>query len=107
MTASCFKIHPKDNVATLLDDAPPGIVTTRGSDDSVILTEAIALGHKVALCDIAADGPIIKFGVPIGTASQTIQRGDWVHLHNCRSNFDARSATLDLHSGTTTDMRYD
>jgi len=107
MTASCFKIHPNDNVATLLDDAPPGKVPVRGGADSVILTEPIALGHKVALCDIAAGTPIIKFGVPIGTAGQNIPRGAWVHLHNCRSNFDARSATLDLHSGSTTDMRYD
>ncbi|PKU26181.1 UxaA family hydrolase [Telmatospirillum siberiense] len=109
MTAICFRIHPQDNVATLLSDAPPGDVPVWGGGEAttVRLTEAVELGHKVALADIPAGKTIVKFGVPIGTACRDIARGAWVHLHNCRSNFDTRSSTLDPHSGAATDMKYE
>src|SRR4051812_7693033 len=107
----CFQIDRADNVATLLDDAALGAIQVIGecSADTGALqvNEAIQLGHKIALAEISAGDAVIKFGVSIGTASQPIHRGDWVHLHNCQSNFDARSGTLDLHSGATTDTRYE
>ncbi|MGC4030381.1 MAG: SAF domain-containing protein [Tepidisphaeraceae bacterium] len=59
------------------------------------------------MSDLAAGDPVIKFGVPIGRASRPIRRGEWVHLHNCDSNFDARSGTLDLHTGALTDTKYE
>jgi hypothetical protein len=106
---TCFQIHTADNVATLLDDSNGGVVAVLGlsAPDEIHLCEPVQLGHKVALRDIAEGQPIIKFGVPIGTASQPIRAGQWVHLHNCQSNFDKRSATLDLHSGAATDTRYE
>jgi altronate dehydratase small subunit len=109
MTIAAFKIDLADNVATLLADAGPGAaeVGGPGAPADLVLVEAIELGHKVALADIPADAAIVKFGVPIGFASRSVRRGEWVHLHNCRSGFDARSATLDLHTGATTDTRYE
>lgn len=56
-------IHPKDNVEVNLND-----------------------GHKYALCDIAKDEYIIKFGNPIGHAICAIQKGEHVHTHNMRTN---------------------
>jgi hypothetical protein len=104
-----FKIHPDDNVATLLVDAGPGPVVVGGPAAPADLTLAVAieLGHKVALADIPAGAAIVKFGVSIGLASRDVHRGEWVHLHNCRSRFDARSSTLDVHTGATTDTRYE
>jgi altronate dehydratase small subunit len=109
MTIGAFKIHPDDNVATLLADAGPGAVAVGGvaAPTELALAAAIELGHKVALADIAADAAIIKFGIAIGFASRDVRRGEWVHLHNCRSGFDTRSGTLDLHTGATTDTRYE
>ncbi|HSV13633.1 MAG TPA: UxaA family hydrolase [Tepidisphaeraceae bacterium] len=109
----CFKVDAADNVATMLDDAEPGAARVIGAavDDAaaaaLVLREAIQLGHKVALTDIPAGEAVVKFGVPIGRASSQIRRGDWVHLHNCESNFDARSGSLDLHSGAATDTKYE
>ena len=103
-----FKIHPADNVATLLDDAAPGALRILGEKNySVTLQEPINLGHKVALADILVNQPVIKFGVKIGHASREIRTGQWVHLHNLASDFDQRSQTLDLHSGAATDTRYE
>jgi len=103
MTPRCFQIQPQDNVATLLDDAS-GIIQVLGVQPQEIqLREKIALGHKVALRDIAAGEAVVKFGARIGHATQPIQRGAWVHLHNLASDLDERSGTLDLHSGAPTD----
>ena len=107
-TPRCFKISPNDNVATMLDDAEGGGVSVLGGDAAtIVINGPIKLGHKVALCDIAPGEAVIKFGVAIGHASVPIKAGDWVHLHNLASNFDERSQTLDLHTGASTDTRYE
>jgi altronate dehydratase small subunit len=104
MKPRAFQIQPHDSVATLLDDAMAGAVEILGAQpQEVCLLEKIERGHKVALRDIEANEAIIKFGVRIGHATQTIPRGAWVHLQNLASDLDDRSATLDLHSGAPTD----
>jgi altronate dehydratase small subunit len=107
-TPRAFKIHPADNVATLLDDASPGPLRILGEqNESISLKEPITLGHKVALRDTSANQPLIKFGVKIGHASRDILAGQWVHLHNLASDFDQRSQSLDLHTGAATDTKYE
>ncbi|MDB5326098.1 MAG: hypothetical protein JWM57_1667 [Phycisphaerales bacterium] len=105
-TPRCFRVHPADNVATLLDDAVAGEAQLVGGE-TLPIHEPIKLGHKIALSDMAAGQTITKFGVPIGHASRNIGRGEWVHLHNCESNFDTRSGGLDLHTGAATDTKYE
>lgn len=111
MNIRCFKVHPSDNVATMLDDVSSSSlqVTVLGSasESEVKALERISAGHKIALCNLDEGTPIIKFGVEIGRSSVAIRAGEWVHLHNCRSNFDERSQTLDVHTGATTDMKYE
>ncbi len=105
----CYQIHPSDNVATMLDDAPAGQVTILGQEGEshIAISEPIQLGHKVALQDIQPGEAIVKYGVLIGRASISIAGGSWVHLHNCRSDFDERSQTLDVHTGAAKDTRYE
>ena len=99
-----FQVQAEDNVATLMDDAAAGPVDILGASKSTVMaSEKIARGHKIALKDIAANEAVIKFGVRIGHATQPIPRGAWVHLHNLASDLDERSGTLDLHSGAPTD----
>ena len=43
-------------------------------------------GHKYALRDIAAGENIVKYGVPIGRATEDIAPGQWVHTHNMATN---------------------
>lgn len=43
-------------------------------------------GHKYALRDIAAGENIIKYGNPIGHATQDIAKGEHVHSHNMKTN---------------------
>jgi altronate dehydratase small subunit len=111
MTARCFQVHVADNVATLLDDVSaaqtPVQVLGPAATAELVAREPIVAAHKIALRDITAGEPVIKFGVPIGRATKPILSGEWVHLHNLASNFDQRSQTLDVHSGATTDTRYE
>ena len=102
-------VHPADNVATLLEDSPPGPVDLLGLPQaaSIAAVEAISRGHKLALAPLAAGEAVVKFGVPIGHATVAIAAGAWVHTHNCASPLDPRSATLDRHSGAPTDTRYE
>ncbi|HVU35597.1 MAG TPA: UxaA family hydrolase [Opitutaceae bacterium] len=106
MASRSFQVHESDNVATLLEDAAAGPVEVVGgavARDSVVASESIGRGHKIALVDIPSGAPVVKFGARIGHACRDIPRGSWVHLHNLTSDLDARSGTLDLHSGAPTD----
>ena len=48
-------------------------------------------GHKQALCDIADGENIIKYGYPIGHATEDIKKGDTVHSHNMKTNLSGLS----------------
>ena len=43
-------------------------------------------GHKYALRDIRAGEDIIKYGNPIGHATEDIKAGEHVHSHNVKTN---------------------
>ena len=47
---------------------------------------SLATGHKIALCDIEKGNDIIKYGYPIGYATENIKEGDHVHSHNMKTN---------------------
>jgi hypothetical protein len=102
-------IHRSDNVATALQDFPAGPISILGecSHTALDTVESIRSGHKVALRPIAAGEAVMKFGVVIGLATIDIPAGAWVHTHNCASRFDARSSTLDRHTGAPTDTKYE
>ena len=45
-------------------------------------------GHKYALRPIAAGENVVKYGMPIGRATEPIAPGEHVHVHNVRTNLD-------------------
>ena len=106
---SAFQVHDQDNVATLHGEAAAGallqIVGPAGRHN-LTAREKIELGHKVALATIPEGAPIVKFGIVIGIAMRPIARGEWVHLHNCRSRLDERSGHFDVHTGEPGDNAY-
>jgi altronate dehydratase small subunit len=81
----------RDNVATALVALEPGdevevLSATREVVQHLRANDALPLGHKVALMDIAANGDVIKYGAKIGRASKPIRAGDYVHIHNVTSD---------------------
>jgi len=104
----CFQIEMADNVATLLQDAEAGVVLLRrqAAPREICLNQPIKMGHKVALCALEDSAPIVKYGVIIGEATQPIAGGEWVHLHNCRSRYDAQSSSLNPETGSREETPY-
>ena len=75
------QITSRDMVAVALQPLQKGETIDYGGG-SVTLLQDIPMGHKVALRDIAQGEPVIKYGFPIGAATEAIPRGGHVHTHN-------------------------
>jgi altronate dehydratase small subunit len=103
-----YKINDADNVATALTPVNAGTASLRGARSGTIdANEEIKIGHKIALHPIPVGAQIIKYGISIGSATRDIRRGDWVHLHVMRSNYDERSSHLDINTGAPKDVKYE
>ena len=92
-----------DNVATALQPIAAGETVAVSTSDGIITVtalEPVALCHKLALADLPAGAPVIKYGQCIGLATAAIRRGEWVHVHNVRSR-RAQPAGPDAHRPTT------
>src|SRR4030088_2666499 len=90
-------ISARDNVATALEPLDAGRAICVG-DVTIVVTESIPRGHKLALQAIRAGGPVVKYGSPIGTASIDTPPGVHVHTHNVasgRGRGDLAPAALD------------
>ncbi|WP_461215098.1 UxaA family hydrolase [Lacticaseibacillus sp. GG6-2] len=78
-------LNHADKVGVALQDIDKG-TTLSTEKGQVTLLEDIHRGHKFALQDIAQDEDVIKYGFPIGHATQPIAKGAWVHTHNIKTN---------------------
>lgn len=84
-------LHPADNVYVVCQSLGGNecLVT---ADGDIMVTDAVAVGHKIARTAIAAGQPIVKYGVSIGSAVRDVACGEHVHLHNMRSDYIASHA---------------
>lgn len=80
-----LKINPSDNVAVALLPLQPGI-TLEIDGEKVNIVNDIETGHKFALQNIKQGEDVIKYGYPIGHATQDIKQGEHVHVHNLKTN---------------------
>jgi len=72
-----IKINPQDNVAVAVTAG--GLKTGTAIEDGTVLVTDVPQGHKIALCDIAKDKAIIRYGETIGYAESDIPLGSWIH----------------------------
>ncbi|HMK34335.1 MAG TPA: UxaA family hydrolase [Desulfomonilaceae bacterium] len=83
-------IHDEDNVAIALADVVAGEkVKSRSKGNEFIYTchQDVPFGHKIAIAEIRSGENIVKYGHPIGSATQDIKPGDWVHIHNVKDDY--------------------
>jgi len=85
-SAKIIQIGPDDNVAIALRDLQAGDIVGLGGR-LVRVLEPILSGHKVALRDLVAGEKIIRYNMPIGSASENIACGAHVHMHNLKSDY--------------------
>ena len=83
MLQKVLQIHEKDNMLVALTDL--------GKNDQIVfngetylLKNDIPAKHKFAMADLNAGDEIIMYGVLVGKATQTIQRGELIHTHNIK-----------------------
>ncbi len=76
-----IKISPNDNVIVALKDIKQGEVV-----EGIEVLQDIPKGHKMAIVDINENDNVIKYGYPIGHATQKIEKGQHVHVQNVKTN---------------------
>lgn len=79
-------LAPGDNVAIARADLPEGVrLEVMGRD--VTLKAKILTGHKFAFKPVAKGEKLVKYGAPIGVATQDISSGEYMHIHNVASDY--------------------
>ena len=68
-----IRMHVRDNVAIVANDG--GLVAGTVLPSGLVLIDKVPQGHKVALVDLPADGPVLRYGIPIGYAMKDIPAG--------------------------------
>jgi galactarate dehydratase len=77
-----IQVHPQDNVAIILNQA--GLSAGTCFDSGLTLIEDVPEAHKIALADIEAGSPILRYGAVIGYAERLIAKGSWVNEERMR-----------------------
>ena len=86
MIAAAIRLSPTDNVAVCCRLVVPGeTIVVDGL--ALAITEAVELGHKLALAPLQRGDKIVKYGMPIGSATADVPAGGWVHIHNMQSDY--------------------
>jgi altronate dehydratase small subunit len=90
MAIEAFIIDAKDNVATLfIHHGSRGTKIRVQVDEKPLeieLKDNVPFAHKFAIRRIAKGEQVIKYGYSIGTATEDIEPGQHVHIHNTESN---------------------
>lgn len=87
-------LAPGDNIAVARLEIAEGTVL-QVAGKSVTLLRAMGFGHKIALREIAAGERIVKYGAPIGRATDAIPLGGYVHSHNLASDYMASTVPVE------------
>lgn len=86
-----LRLHPSDNVATLLAEVEKGgttevICTDNTQICTLSATQKITFGNKIAIKEIQEGEDVIKGGYVIGKAIKHIPLQQLVHVQNVRSH---------------------
>lgn len=92
MTIPQLLVHAhRDNVGVVVvEDLVSGtdmlaVVTEDNSDFRITAKQAVPIGHKVALKDLAVGETVIKYGEDIGKVVAPVAKGEHVHTHNLKT----------------------
>lgn len=87
-----FVLHDaRDTVAVVVVEGVKAGMPLQGwimdEDKSMSVTakQDIPIGHKVALCDMAAGDTVLKYGTDIGKVVAPIKAGEHAHVHNIKT----------------------
>lgn len=75
-----IKTSPTDNVGIV--SSPSGLEKGAPLPEGIVTTQSIPMGHKVALANINAGDPVVRYGQEIGYAKSLLLAGSWVNETN-------------------------
>lgn len=75
-------IDEADDVITVLQDIQQHTEIVLQDGSVITATEDIPCFHKMAIRNIPKGDVVLRYGAPIGYATQPICVGQWVHIHN-------------------------
>lgn len=85
METKYLKINSADNVAVAIQALSAGETITIDGQEINVLQDTPA-GHKVMLTDLSKGEDIIKYGYPIGHATEDVKKGQWVNENQIKTN---------------------
>jgi altronate hydrolase len=85
LKSNAIQINIIDNVAIVAQKITDGETVIVGGEISVLAAENIAAGHKVALKLIGRGSKVYRYGEAIAEATEDINPGKWVHVHNTKA----------------------
>lgn len=91
-------LHPDDNVLICVSAIQTGDVLPV-SGGTIPAREGIAIGHKIARLPLRTGDKVIKYGAPIGSMTAPVAAGQWVHMHNMKSDYISSHTRTALEDG--------
>jgi D-threo-aldose 1-dehydrogenase len=86
MSGQAILLHRDDNVLVCIAPIAAGDRLEIGSETVIAATD-VAVGHKLARRSLKAGDKILKYGAPIGSMTADAEAGEWVHMHNLKSDY--------------------
>jgi hypothetical protein len=87
MTSAVILLHPDDNVVVCCRSVAAGErILVEGSGD-LVARSSVEIGHKLARFALPRFAKVIKYGAGIGSMTESAEPGEWVHLHNMKSDY--------------------
>ncbi|EIJ37345.1 altronate dehydratase [Galbibacter orientalis DSM 19592] len=83
MEKELIKVHPEDNVAVALKNLKSNTTVSFEGED-IVLTTDVKAKHKIALTTLHKDEKIYMYGVLVGSASETIEKGAVITTENVK-----------------------
>lgn len=93
--SSFIKINPVDSVVVCLRPFKQGETINVNGKEIQVLQDTPA-GHKVLINDAAKGENVIKYGYPIGHATEALKAGQWVNENNLKTNLSG-TLTYEYH----------
>jgi SAF domain len=102
LPAPYVRLAEEDNVVVLIRHVEEGDVLDGLDGLPWTMPSHLEAGNKLAARQIAAGDRVLKYGVPIGTATEPITAGTHVHTHNLRSDWIPFDLEEDAHGDERT-----
>jgi hypothetical protein len=88
MIGKLILLHADDNVLVSIAPIAAGDRLTIDGRE-LAAPQAIGVGHKVARHALTPGDKVLKYGAPIGSMTEPAEPGEWVHMHNMKSDYIA------------------